>query len=129
LETESNLYGTTTNPYNTKLTPGGSSGGESALIAMKGSVLGIGTDIGMFFDSPLAGCPDFFSGGSIRVPAAFCGLYGLKPSVARLPHGGLSGLHAGMENIVGAVGPLAKSIDDMRLFCKVSSSLVASVTC
>jgi amidase len=103
LETESNLYGTTTNPYNVNLTPGGSSGGESALIAMKGSLLGIGTDIG----------------GSIRVPAAFCGLFGLKPSVARLPHGGLSGLHAGMENIIGAVGPLATSIADLRLFCKV----------
>jgi len=104
LETVSNLYGTTTNPFNTNLTPGGSSGGESALIAMRGSLLGIGTDIG----------------GSIRVPAAFCGLYGLKPSVARLPHGGLSGAHGGMENIIGCVGPLATSLEDMRLFCDVS---------
>lgn len=46
LETESNLYGTTTNPFNSGLTPGGSSGGEAALIAMRGSLLGIGTDIG-----------------------------------------------------------------------------------
>ncbi|KAG9242034.1 amidase signature domain-containing protein [Calycina marina] len=103
LETSSKLYGTTMNPYNRNLTPGGSSGGESALIAMRGSLLGIGTDIG----------------GSIRVPAAFCGLYGLKPSVARLPHGGLSGAHGGMENIIGCVGPLATCIEDMRLFCDV----------
>jgi amidase len=50
LETDSNLYGVTTNPLNRNLTPGGSSGGESALIAMHGSILGIGTDIGMFPD-------------------------------------------------------------------------------
>jgi amidase len=48
LETTSNLYGTTTNPYNTDLTSGGSSGGEGALIAMRGSLLGIGTDIGIY---------------------------------------------------------------------------------
>ena len=97
------MHGTTKNPYNSSLTPGGSSGGEAALIAMRGSLLGIGTDIG----------------GSIRVPAAFCGLYGLKPSIARLPHGGLSGAHGGMENIVGCVGPIATCIEDMTLFCSV----------
>ncbi|KAB8289995.1 hypothetical protein EYC80_010322 [Monilinia laxa] len=103
LETESNLYGRTTNPLNTSLSPGGSSGGESALIAMRGSVLGIGTDIG----------------GSIRSPALSCGLYALKPSVARLPHSGLSGAHAGMESIIGVVGPLGRSLADIELFCKV----------
>ncbi|KAG4027999.1 hypothetical protein MFRU_025g00650 [Monilinia fructicola] len=103
LETESNLYGRTTNPLNTALSPGGSSGGESALIAMRGSVLGIGTDIG----------------GSIRNPAMSCGLYALKPSVARLPHSGLSGAHAGMESIIGVVGPLGRSLDDLELFSKV----------
>ncbi|TVY85118.1 putative amidase [Lachnellula suecica] len=94
LETSSNLYGTTTNPFNSNLTPGGSSGGEAALIAMRGSLLGIGTDIG----------------GSIRVPSAFCGIFGLKPSVAGLPHGGLSGAQAGMENIIGCVGPMATCV-------------------
>ncbi|KAF7875271.1 hypothetical protein EAF04_002443 [Stromatinia cepivora] len=102
LETSSNLYGTTTNPLNTTLSPGGSSGGESALIAMHGSILGIGTDIG----------------GSIRVPAISCGLYALKPSVARLPHSGLSGAHDGMESIVGVVGPIATCMDDVEIFCK-----------
>lgn len=46
VETVSNLYGTTTNPYNSNLSPGGSSGGEGALVAMRGSLLGIATDIG-----------------------------------------------------------------------------------
>ncbi len=101
LETVSNLFGRTLNPHNTNLTSGGSSGGEAALIAMRGTPLGIGTDIG----------------GSIRVPSAFCGTYGLKPSVGRMPHGGLSGLHDGMQNIVGVVGPMASSIDDLELFC------------
>lgn len=51
LETSNNLTGTTTNPHNTALTPGGSSGGESALQALRGSPLGIGTDIGIFESS------------------------------------------------------------------------------
>ncbi|ESZ90627.1 hypothetical protein SBOR_8985 [Sclerotinia borealis F-4128] len=102
LETDSNLYGATTNPLNTTLSPGGSSGGESALIAMHGSILGIGTDIG----------------GSVRVPALNCGLYALKPSVARLPHSGLNGAHEGMESIVGVVGPIATCVADVELFCR-----------
>ncbi|CAD0106951.1 unnamed protein product [Aureobasidium uvarum] len=104
LETHSNLFGRTTNPYNTSLTSGGSSGGESALVAMRGSPLGIGTDIG----------------GSIRGPSGFCGGWGLKCSVARIPHSGLSGLHSGMENIIGCVGPMANSLADLRLFCEVA---------
>lgn len=104
LETNSNLFGRTLNPHNINLTSGGSTGGEAALMAMHGSVLGIGTDIG----------------GSIRVPAAFCGLYGFKPSVGRIPHSGLTGLHDGMQNIIGCVGPLARSLDDIKLFCKAA---------
>ncbi|GAB7353854.1 hypothetical protein MBLNU459_g4217t1 [Dothideomycetes sp. NU459] len=104
LETHSNLFGRTTNPYNNTLTCGGSSGGEAALIAMRGSVLGIGSDIG----------------GSIRIPSAFCGGYGLKPSIARIPHSGMSGMHSGMQNIIGCVGPMANCIEDLRLFCDVA---------
>ncbi len=74
LETSSNLYGTTINPFNSQLTCGGSSGGEGALIGMRGSCLGVGSDIG----------------GSVRSPAANCGLYGLRPSSYRIPVGGLS---------------------------------------
>jgi amidase len=60
-----------------------------------------------------------YVGGSIRAPSAFNGIYGLKPSVGRLPHGGLEGLHDGMENVIGVCGPMATCIEDMRLFCKV----------
>lgn len=101
IETDSNLFGRTMNPHNKNLTSGGSTGGEGALLAMNGSPLGIGTDIG----------------GSIRVPSAFCGTYGFKPTIGRLPHSGLTGLHDGMKNLVGVVGPLARSIEDLELFC------------
>lgn len=104
LETDSNLFGRTINPHNKNLTSGGSSGGEAALLAMHGSPLGIGTDMG----------------GSIRVPSAFCGIYGFKPTISRIPHSGLSGLHDGMQNIVGVVGPMAQSIEDLELFCMVT---------
>lgn len=67
LETSNNLYGVTVNPYNRRLTSGGSSGGEGALLGLKGSCLGLGTDIG----------------GSIRSPAANCGLYGFRPTSYR----------------------------------------------
>jgi len=103
LETDNNVFGRALNPFNRNLTPGGSSGGESALIACHGSPLGVGTDIG----------------GSVRIPAAHCGLYGLKGSVARLPHAGLLGSHDGMEAIIGCVGPLARSARDLELFCRV----------
>jgi amidase len=71
-ETVNNIIGYTTNPKNQNLSAGGSSGGEGALISLKGSPIGFGTDIG----------------GSIRIPAAFCGLYGLRPSAGRLPYEG-----------------------------------------
>jgi hypothetical protein len=60
------------NPLNTKLSPGGSSGGCAALIAAGGSILGVGTDIG----------------GSLRIPAHFCGIAGMKPTSTRMSHQG-----------------------------------------
>ncbi|KAF8602283.1 amidase [Ceratobasidium sp. AG-I] len=105
LETSNNIYGYTTNPFNRDLSPGGSSGGEGALIACRGSLMGIGTDIG----------------GSIVIPAGWSGLYGFKASVARMPHTGLLGSQDGMDNIVGVIGPLAHSARDMELFCRVMS--------
>jgi amidase len=64
METISNVWGETNNAYHSDVSSGGSSGGEGALLAMKGSPLGIGTDIG----------------GSIRIPSAFNSLFGLKPT-------------------------------------------------
>ncbi|KAI2619156.1 amidase [Hypoxylon sp. NC1633] len=102
LETSSNLYGVTVNPYNTTLTAGGSSGGEGALIALRGSVLGIGTDIG----------------GSIRSPSANNGIFGFKPTALRLPVTGWSVAMHGAESIIGALGPMSTSIEGLKLFTK-----------
>ena len=84
LETSSNLYGTTVNPYNRTLTAGGSSGGESALLALRGSCLGIGTDIG----------------GSVRSPAANCGIYSLRCTTHRIPSGGIEDMAKGQGRMV-----------------------------
>ncbi|KAI0081079.1 amidase [Panus rudis PR-1116 ss-1] len=122
LETSNNIYGRTYNPFNRDLTPGGSSGGESALISLHGSPLGIGTDIGGSIVSVtylihMPPAPDRLT--PQRIPAAHCGLYGLKGSVGRMPHAGLMGSHDGMDAIVGALGPIARSARDLALFCRV----------
>jgi amidase len=102
LETSSNIHGVTVNPYNINLTSGGSSGGEGALIGMRGSCLGIGTDIG----------------GSIRSPAANQGLFGLKPTSYRLPLDGFAATMDGQEQIVPVVGPLSTSLEGIKIFMK-----------
>lgn len=102
LETSSNIYGVTVNPYNTNLTSGGSSGGEGALLGIRGSCLGIGTDIG----------------GSIRSPAANQGLFGLKPTSYRLPLDGFAATMFGQEQIVPVIGPLSTSLEGIKIFMK-----------
>ncbi|KAK0641477.1 amidase signature domain-containing protein [Cercophora newfieldiana] len=103
LECVSNLFGTTVNPYNTDLSSGGSSGGEAALLAMRGSALGIGSDVG----------------GSIRVPAAACGLYGLKPTAFRVPTTGWSSTPPGADPIPTVIGPMSISIFGIEDFMRV----------
>ncbi|KIV93944.1 hypothetical protein PV10_05115 [Exophiala mesophila] len=99
-ETNNNVWGETRNPLHKLLSPGGSSGGEGALIAFKASPLGIGTDIG----------------GSIRIPAGWCHLYGLKPSFGRFPtYGGKPGI-AGQEYILAVNGPMARSLKTIQLY-------------
>lgn len=102
LETSNNLYGITVNPFNSQLTSGGSSGGEGALLALRGSCLGLGTDIG----------------GSIRSPSANCGLYGLRPSSYRIPVSGWSATMLSQEQIVAVLGPLSTSLEGVKLFMK-----------
>ena len=102
LETDSNLYGITTNPYNINLTSGGSSGGEGALIALRGSCLGVGSDVG----------------GSIRSPAANCGIYGLKPTAFRLPTDGWGYMMAGADTVETVLGPLSTSLQGLKIFMK-----------
>ena len=102
LETSSNLYGVTTNPFNSQLTAGGSSGGEGALVGMRGSCLGLGTDIG----------------GSIRSPAANCGVYGLRPSSYRILLEGMAATMGGQEQIIPVLGPLSTSLEGIKLIMK-----------
>ena len=102
LETSSNLYGVTVNPFNRSLTSGGSSGGEGALIGLRGSCLGIGSDIG----------------GSIRSPAANCGVYGLRPTTYRIPTDGWSATMLSQEQIVAVIGPLSTSLEGIKIFMK-----------
>ena len=102
LDSNNNITGRSRNPYNSLLTPGGSSGGEGACVAGKGSCLGVGTDIG----------------GSIRAPAAFSGCWGLRPTSRRISCWGGVSSGRGQESVVAVAGPLANSIDDIELFMK-----------
>ncbi|KAK5136264.1 hypothetical protein LTR08_003871 [Meristemomyces frigidus] len=102
LETSNNIYGVTVNPFNTALTPGGSSGGEGALLGLRGSCLGIGTDIW----------------GSIRSPAANNGVFGFRPTSFRLPMAGLAATMYGSEHIVAVIGPLSTSLEGIKVFMK-----------
>ena len=102
METNNNVWGETRNPLHKGVSPGGSSGGEGALIAFKASPLGVGTDIG----------------GSVRIPAGWCHLYGLKPSFGRFPtYGGKSGI-PGQEFILAVNGPMSRSLESVRLYCE-----------
>ncbi|GAA6086240.1 vitamin D3 hydroxylase-associated protein-like [Tachysurus ichikawai] len=93
------IYGRTVNPCNLQKTCGGSSGGEGALIAGGGSILGLGTDIG----------------GSIRIPAAFCGICGLKPTNNRLSLHGVKSCAKGGKTALSAVGPMARDVESLAL--------------
>jgi Asp-tRNA(Asn)/Glu-tRNA(Gln) amidotransferase A subunit family amidase len=108
LDSDNNVFGRVLNPRNKLATAGGSSGGEGALVAMRGGVLGVGTDVG----------------GSIRIPAMCGGLYGIKPSAERIPYVGQeNGSRKGASNIglPASVGPIAVSLRDCELFLKTVS--------
>lgn len=105
LDSHNNTFGRTLNPFNTLVTAGGSSGGEGALLGMRGSVLGVGTDVG----------------GSIRIPAMCNGTFGIKPSWQRIPYAGQEGGQLPAVSKVGipaSAGPLAHSMRDIELFFK-----------
>jgi amidase len=92
------LFDRVVNPFNSNLIPGGSSGGEGALIALRGSILGIGSDIG----------------GSIRVPANFCGIAGFKPTTKRLPGNNCVATGKGQILVGATLGPMGHSVDDLE---------------
>jgi hypothetical protein len=98
LETSSNFYGETVCPFNRKLTSGGSSGGEGALIGLKGTCMGIGTDIGVGYQGCQYHTTNRLQQGSIRSPAANNGAYGLRPTSYRLPLAGISATMLGESN-------------------------------
>ncbi|MBZ5682090.1 MAG: amidase [Acidobacteriia bacterium] len=98
-ETDNLLYGRTKSPWDLERTPGGSSGGEAAAIAAGMSAGGVGSD----------------GGGSIRVPAHFSGICGLKPTPGRIPTTGHYPTSAGPFALLGVVGPMARTVADLRV--------------
>src|SRR5882757_7784468 len=102
-ETDNLLYGRTNNPWDLTRTAGGSSGGESAAIAAGLSAGGVGSD----------------GGGSIREPAHFCGICGLKPTPGRIPATGHFPQSVGPFALLGVVGPMARTVADLKLLFEV----------
>jgi amidase len=102
-ETDNRLTGKTSNPWDLTHSAGGSSGGEAAAIAAGCSAGGVGSD----------------GGGSIRVPAHFCGICGLKPTPGRVPATGHFPPGTGAFSWIGVVGPMARTIADVRLLFEV----------
>lgn len=98
--TESPLWGVTRNPWNLACTPGGSSGGSGAAVAAGCVPLAEGSDMG----------------GSVRIPAAFCGCVGLKPSFGRIPFTILPSIFDSLSHF----GPLARTVADAALFLSVT---------
>ncbi len=104
-ETANLLHGRTSNPWDLERTPGGSSGGESASIAAGLSAAGLGSD----------------SGGSVRVPAHFTGICALKPTPGRVPGRGHLPPCVGPFSTLGAIGPMARTMEDVALLFHVLS--------
>jgi Asp-tRNA(Asn)/Glu-tRNA(Gln) amidotransferase A subunit family amidase len=98
-ETDNLLYGCANNPWNLEHTAGGSSGGEAAAIAAGMSAGGVGSD----------------GGGSIRVPAHFCGICGLKPTPGRIPSTRHFPPSGGPFSLIGVVGPMARTTADLKM--------------
>ncbi len=98
-ETDNRLHGQTRNPWNLEYSSGGSSGGESAAIASGMSAGGLGSD----------------SGGSVRTPAHFTGICSLKPTPGRIPATGHEPPCVGPFSVLGAIGPMARTMQDVRL--------------
>lgn len=105
MESDNPVFGTTCNPWDLERVPGGSSGGEAALIAAGASPAGVGTDIG----------------GSIRNPAAYCGIAGLKPTWSRWSVQGSAGGQPGQEAVRAQSGPMARTVGDLVLLCQALS--------
>ncbi|WEW57130.1 amidase [Emydomyces testavorans] len=106
-ETVNNIIGQTLNPVNQNLSCGGSSGGEGALLALRGSSVGLGTDIG----------------GSVRIPAAFCGVFSIKPTHNRLSYRDIANVIPGETTYSSSVGVMGTTLDALHL---VISSILST---
>ena len=102
-DAENPLFGRINNPHDVNRTPGGSSGGEAAAISACMSPAGLGSDLA----------------GSIRVPAHFCGIYGLKPTTGRVPSDGHFPPTIGPYSLGAAIGPMARYVEDLALLFSV----------
>ena len=106
-DTDNVLFGKTFNPYDLSLSPGGSSGGSAAIVAAGGSPLDLGSD----------------TGGSIRLPAHFCGVAGIKPTAGRIPRTGFI-VPGGMPvDALTQVGPIARFVEDLALVLPILSGV------
>jgi fatty acid amide hydrolase len=105
VETDNPLYGLTRNPWDRTRSPGGSSGGEAAIVAALGSPLGVGSDIG----------------GSCRTPAAATGIVGFKPTAGRLPDRGRGSIPVGQLAIRSQIGFLARHVEDIALGLEIGN--------
>lgn len=101
-ESRNDLFGTSVNPHNAAYSPGGSTGGEAALLAYGGSRIGIGTDVA----------------GSVRVPAHYAGIYTLKSSVGRFLKMGSATSIPGQEGVAPVYSPMARTLEDLETFWK-----------
>ncbi|KAH7018515.1 amidase [Microdochium trichocladiopsis] len=105
-ESANDVWGRTTNPYNSKYTPGGSTGGEAALLALGGRI-GVGSDVA----------------GSVRVPAHFSGIYSLRPSTGRWPKLGFRTSMPGQEGVPSVYGPMTRTLNDLTYFTRAVMSM------
>ena len=104
--TDNDLFGRTANPAQPHASPGGSSGGEAAVIAAQGSLAGLGSDLA----------------GSIRIPAAFCGVYGFRPTVGRVPSTGHIPALPDPLGPLSVIGPMARAVEDIDLLMSALAS-------
>src|SRR5213080_4031764 len=109
-ETDNPVFNRANNPKNLLMTPGGSSGGEAAAIAAHMSPAGVGSDLS----------------GSIRVPAHFCGIAGLKPTSGRIPVDGHVPEVIGPMALGACIGPMARSVEDLELLYRVMAGQTKS---
>lgn len=106
-ESSSDLFGTSKNPHNMAYSPGGSSGGEAALLAYGGSRIGIGTDVA----------------GSVRVPAHYSGVYTIKASAGRFLKVGSGTSIPGQEGVPAVYSPMTRTLEDLETFWKAIVSM------